>query len=285
MAANQLTKVCFSLLLGACLNAASFLGVRAQQAPSPYRTDLLVDGALITGFTGLGVAGVYLVGKKEAPTEAKLATLDKNDVPGIDRWVAGKYSERAQRVSDVLFYPTMVIAPGLLAVNKSTRAHFGQVAVLYTEAMMATNAVFALTIGNVTRYRPYLYGTEGGSGAGSRRTGVIATNSFFGGHTANTATVTFFTAKVLHDFNPGSPAEPYIWTAAALLPVGVAAARIQAGKHFLTDNLVGYAVGAASGLLVPQLHKKKNDDLSIAPLQGLNINGYPYGGLMLTKRL
>ncbi len=284
MAALLLPKTWFPLLLGAVLGAGP--GARAQQAPSPYRTSLPADGALIAGFTGLGVAGVYLASRKDAPTEALLATLDKRDVPRIDRFVAGKYSERAQGVSDVLFYPTMIIAPGLLAVNSTTRGRFGQVAVLYTEAMLATNAVFALSIGSVTRYRPYLYGPEGGSGPGSDRTGVIATNSFFGGHVANTATVTFFTAKVLHDFNPGSPAEPYIWTAAALLPAGVAVARMEAGKHFLTDNLVGYAVGATMGVLVPHLHKKKTDTgLSLTPVQGLNANGYPYSGLLLRQRL
>ena len=56
-------------------------------------------------------------------------------------------------------------------------------------------------MGNVYRYRPYLYGPEGGDDRG----GKVATNSFFAGHTA-----TFFAAKVFHDFNPGLRAQPYV---------------------------------------------------------------------------
>lgn len=32
--------------------------------------------------------------------------------------------------------------------------------------------------------------------------------------------------------------------------------RIEAGKYLLTDNLLGYPVGATMGVVVPQLHKK-----------------------------
>ncbi|MCC2545405.1 phosphatase PAP2 family protein [Hymenobacter sp. BT175] len=275
-------KLFVSLWLAATLLLAAEPG-RAQSTPSasPYHTRLLVDGAIITGLTGIGVTGLYLVQQKRVPTEAELALLRKSDVPRIDRFVAGRYSERAQLVSDLLFYPTMGLAPGVLALNPASRGRFGQVAVLYVEAMMATNAIFASTVGTTYRYRPYLYGPEGGS----RRTQPVATNSFFGGHTANSATVTFFTAKVLHDFNPGSAAEPYIWTAAAVLPAAVAYARMEAGKHFLTDNIVGYAVGATVGIMVPQLHKARGAGYSFAPVQGLNVNGHSYGGLLISKRL
>jgi membrane-associated phospholipid phosphatase len=61
---------------------------------------------------------------------------------------------------------------------------------------------------------------------------------------------------------------------------------MEAGKHFLTDVIVGYTIGATVGVLVPQLHKKKDGNgLSILPLQGQNANGFAYSGLMLTKRL
>jgi membrane-associated phospholipid phosphatase len=31
---------------------------------------------------------------------------------------------------------------------------------------------------------------------------------------------------------------------------------MKGGKHFLSDVLVGFTVGAATGLLVPQLHRR-----------------------------
>ena len=91
---------------------------------------------------------------------------------------------------------------------------------------------------------------------------------------------------MFHDFNPGSAAEPFVWGAAAVVPAAVAYYRIEAGKHFLTDNLVGYAVGATMGVVVPQLHKTAGRrGVSAAPMQGLNVNGFAYSGLVLTKRL
>ena len=254
----------------------------AQKMPSPYKTNFVKDGLITTGLAGLSVTGLYLVQQKHGLKDDELARLNKNDVPKIDRWIAGKYSESYQLAGDLLCYPTLLIAPGLLALNPAARGRFGQVAALYLETMLTSDAMFTMTVGNVSRARPYLYGTEGGSG----RSGKIATNSFFAGHTAHTATATFFAAKVFHDFNPDSPAQPYIWTAAALVPAVVAYTRIEAGKHFLTDNLVGYTIGATMGVLVPQLHKKSGQPgVALLPMQGLNVNGFSYSGFSLTKQL
>jgi len=276
-------KLFFSITLsGALLLASEPPAVAQQQAPSPYHTRFAIDAPVVLGLGAVSAFGLYRVQQKSGLSNAELAALNKNDLPSYDRFSAGYYSETAQTVSDLLCYPSLVIAPGLLALNPAIRSRYGQVAALYLETMLATDAIFTTTVGNVSRNRPYLYGTEGGDG----RNGKIATNSFFAGHTAHTATATFFAAKVFHDFNPGSAAEPFIWTAAAVLPAAVAYSRIEAGKHFLSDNVVGYALGAAMGIVVPQLHKKTSGrGMSLLPMQGQNVNGYAYSGLLLTKRL
>ncbi|MFD1470527.1 phosphatase PAP2 family protein [Hymenobacter caeli] len=254
----------------------------AQQAPSPYHTRFAVDAPVALGLGAVSGFGLYRVQQKHGLSAAGLAALSKDDVPRIDRFSAGYYSARAQTTSDYLCYGSLLVAPGLLALNPAARGRCGQVAALYVETLLATDAIFTTSVGNVARYRPYLYGPEGGDD----RTGKIATNSFFSGHTAHTATATFFAAKVFHDFNPGSRAQPYVWGAAAAVPVVVAYFRIEAGKHFLTDNLLGYAVGATTGVVVPQLHKKAGAaGVSLAPIQGLNANGYAYSGLLLRKQL
>ncbi|KAA9331634.1 phosphatase PAP2 family protein [Hymenobacter busanensis] len=275
-------KYVSSLLLAGTL-LASVPAATAQQASSPYRTRFAVD-APITALFGIGAGtGLYLIQQKHGLSEAEQAALNKNDVPKIDRWVAGKYSDNAQLASDLLCYPTLVIAPGLLALNDNVRGRYGQVLGLYVQALAFSDAAFTLSAGNVYRYRPYLYGTEGPA---NKRGSRIATNSFFAGHTAHTATATFFAAKVFHDFNPDSPAQPYVWGAAALVPAGVALFRMEAGKHFLTDNLLGYTVGAASGILVPQLHKTAGRaGMSVVPLRGINANGFGYSGLLISKQL
>ena len=272
----------FTLLLFGMFGIAASPAAVAQQASSPYHTRFAVDAPITLGLGALSATGLYLVQQKHGLTGAELANLNRNDVPKIDRFSAGYYSESAQTKSDILCYGSIVVAPALLALNPAARGRYGQVAALYLETMLTADAIFTLTVGNVYRYRPYLYGTEGGNG----RSGKIATNSFFAGHTAHTATATFFAAKVFHDFNPGSRAEPFVWGAAAVIPAAVAYYRIEAGKHFLTDNLVGYTVGATMGILVPQLHKTaRRAGMSVQPIQGLNVNGYAYSGLLLVKQL
>ena len=277
-------KLLVSLALsGACFLASGPVAqAQAQKAPSPYKTDLLVDGGITVGLGALSATVLYLVQQKSGLSNDELAALDRNDVPKIDRFTAGNYSERAQTISDVLCYPTLLVAPGLLALNSNVRSRYGQVLGLYLQTMLATDAAFTMTVGTVYRYRPYLYGSEGGNS----RSGKIATNSFFAGHTAHTATATFFAAKVFHDFNPDSPAQPFIWGAAAIIPAAVGYYRMEPGKHFLTDNIVGYTVGATMGILVPQLHKNAaRQGYSLTPMQGLNVNGYSYSGMRISKQL
>ncbi|GAB2868270.1 phosphatase PAP2 family protein [Hymenobacter ruber] len=269
-------------LAGSLLTAAAPTVSAQNQAGSPYHTRFAVDGPVILGLGAVSAFGLYRVQQKSGLSDAELAALNKNDVPKIDRFSAGWYSDRAQTTSDLLCYPTLVIAPGLLALNDDVRSHYGQILGLYVETMLATDALFTTSVGNIYRYRPYLYGPEGGGG----RSGAIATNSFFAGHTGHTATATFFAAKVLHDFNPGYAGEPFVWGAAAVVPAAVAYFRIEAGKHFLTDNIVGYTVGTTMGILVPQLHKVAGrHGMSFMPVQGLNANGYAYSGMLLSKKL
>jgi hypothetical protein len=270
-----------ALVIAGALGLAS-APASAQKVPSPYHTRFAVDAPIIAGELAVSGFGLYRSMQRTGLNAAELAALRKEDVPSFDRFSAGYYSARAQTASDLLCYPTLAIAPGLLALSPSIRSHYGQVAVLYLQSVLAADALFTTAIGNIPRYRPFLYGTEGGE----QRTSRIETNSFFAGHTAHTAAATFFAAKVFHDYNPDSPARPYVWGAAAAVPAAVAYFRLQAGKHFLSDNIVGYAVGATAGIVVPQLHKvAARQGISFSPLQGVNINGYSYSGLLLSKQL
>ncbi|MBT2556279.1 phosphatase PAP2 family protein [Hymenobacter sp. ISL-91] len=256
--------------------------VQAQRAPSPYRTRFAVDAPVTAGLGALSGVGLLLISKKDGLNNSQLAALNKQDVPKFDRFAAGNFSTSAQTASDLIVYPSLLLAPGLLALDSDVRGRYGQVLGLYLQTMLASNATFTLTAGNVYRYRPFLYGSEGGG----KRNSHISTNSFFAGHTANTAAATFFAAKVYHDFNPGSAARPFVWGTAALLPAATGYFRLKAGKHFLSDNILGYTVGAAVGILVPQLHKTTSrTGLSVYPVQGVNINGYAYSGLGFIKQL
>lgn len=251
-----------------CLLILSFLSCLtcpaiAQEA-SPYKTSTRVDLPVTLGGVALSGLGLYLVSNKHGLSDAEVLSLDKADINSFDRFSAGNYDEDAKKLSDKFFYGSFA-TPLVLLFDGKIAHKAGQVAALYVETMAVTGTLFTMAAGNVYRVRPLAYG--GDEVPLRQKSTKNATNSFFAGHTAATASATFFVAKVFHDFNPDSPARPYVWTAAAAIPAAVGYLRLKAGKHFLSDNLLGYAIGAGTGILVPQLHKKASSlGLQLSPV-------------------
>lgn len=230
---------------------------RAKE-PATYKLKPLTDGAIIAGGVGLSVLGVNLIKNKKDITQTELDAKKKSDIPFFDRGNAGWFSDKADKDSYIPFYAAfgMPIVFGL--IDKNERQKFGQLMVLYTETMAITGALFTMSTGNVYRSRPYVYGTkvDAVKGAGYRLDND-SHRSFYAGHTAASAAGSFFAAKAFADLNPNSKLKPYVWGVAAAVPAVVGYLRFKAGMHFLSDNLLGYALGAGAGIFVPQLHKVK----------------------------
>jgi len=186
---------------------------------------------------------------------------------GLDRWAAGYNSERANSDGYIPFYASFVL-PFALLLNENERSHAGQISVLFIETMATTGALFSITAGLVQKSRPLVYNT---SLPVEERIDKKEQRSFFAGHKAATAAATFFAAKVFSDFNPESSLKPYVWGVAVAIPVSVGYLRIKAGKHFLTDNIIGYALGAASAILTPEIHKKTNKNIHVYPVTNIRL--------------
>lgn len=241
------------------------------QTESPYKTSWKADGLAIAGGVGLSALGLSLIKNKRDLTETEVNALSKDDVFFMDRFAAGDISDQADKDSYIPFYGSFAAVPVIMLLNKGQRHNAGQVMTLFVEAMSVTGALFSITAGSVQRSRPYVYNTTLPM---SDRMDSDAQRSFFAGHTAATATATFFAAKVFSDFNPDSKLKPYVWAAAAIVPAGVGYLRLKGGRHFLSDNVLGYGIGATVGILVPQLHKKSNTTgLSLAPYGGNGVQG------------
>lgn len=236
--------------------------VQAQN-DSPYKTSTKVDLPIIVTGMGLTYYGLTRMQAKPGISEAEAEAMRTSDVNGFDRFSAGYYSESANHYSDFPFYASFA-APFLLALDGNVKSKAGQVFALYVETMAVTGTLFTMTNGHVKRNRPLTYSPDVSLAEKAR---ANSQNSFYAGHTAASASAAFFAAKIFHDFNPDSPARPYIWATAAAIPATVGYFRLKAGKHFLSDNILGYVMGATAGILVPQLHKKSNKrDISIVPV-------------------
>lgn len=232
------------------------------QNDSPYRTSFKKDAPITAVGIGLSAYGLSLMTGKDGLTEEQIRLLDKNDVNGFDRFSAGYDSETAKKISDYPFYGSFLL-PFTLIANSNVKSNAGQVFGLYVQTMAVTGALFTMTNGLNPRIRPLVYSADVPI---YEKTRANSRNSFYAGHTAAAASASFFFAKVFHDFNPDSPARHFVWAGAATIPAVVGYCRLKAGKHFLSDNILGYAIGAAAGIVVPQLHKKANDSgFSLTP--------------------
>lgn len=234
-----------------------------SQDNSPYRTSFKADAPIIAGGVGLSYLGLTMIRNKDALTQAEVLSRSKSDVNSFDRGAAGNYSNSSDKASYYPFYASFVM-PFAMLLNDKEGKKAGQVLVLYLETMAITGTMYTLTAGSVQRSRPLVYSSKAPM---SERTDKDSQRSFYAGHTAATAAATFFVAKVFQDFNPDSQAKPYVWVAAAVIPATVGYLRLRSGMHFLSDNIIGYAVGAATGIVVPQLHKKSSgSNISLVPV-------------------
>ncbi len=230
-----------------------FLASFAQaQRPNPYnlswKVDAPVAGASIMLHTG------YLFAKKRVNLldTAYINRLNRRDIWKIDRSAAYNWSPKAAKVSDWVMFGCMA-SPALLLLDKKTHPNFGKISLIGLEVFALNTGLTNLTKALVHRTRPYNYNPNTPL---SQKLHGDARMSFFSGHTSVSSSMCFYTAKVFHDYNPNSQLRPYVWATAAVVPAVTGYLRWRAGKHFFTDIVTGYLIGAAVGILVPELHRR-----------------------------
>ena len=212
--------------------------------------------------TGLGL-GLSILGTSmntEGPLLEDINALNENDLWALDRSAIYNDSQTAQTLSDIILY-TSVSMPFIIYSDKMCRSEGLTVGYMGFETFLLTFGVTQVTKSAVERYRPFTYNPDVPLdvklGSGSRV-------SFFSGHTSVTTSMSFFAAKVITDLRPNSKYNWLVWTAGASAPALIGYLRYEAGKHFLTDVMVGYAVGAAIGYLVPAAHLNENINVGIS---------------------
>ncbi len=239
---------------------------------SPYHTSFKKDAPIIAVGLGLTYLGNTLIKNKKELTPAELATKTRDKVPFFDRGNVGFYDKEIDKASYIPFLSSFAMPLAMILINKNESRNASQILVLYIESLSVTSSLFTLTDGILSRSRPLVYGTLASP---QERMNKNNQRSFFAGHTAATASATFYAAKIFHDLNPSSKAKPYVWAVAAAVPAVVGYMRYKSGFHFLSDNLLGYAVGAASGILIPEWHKSKaSKNVSFVPQSEKDFRGF-----------
>lgn len=244
------------------------------------RYQLPLGGAAIV----LSTLGFHALDEKARMNADDVMKLNVNDINAFDRPTAlldpSGFGNAASKGD--FFLNFSVMSPILLALDKKMRKDWVDLLTLYLASQAVDNMLYFSAIAAVRRPRPLAYNTGLTT---IERTGVGMSKSFFSGHVSFSATATFFAVKTLTDYHhiKGWP-RLLLYGAAAIPPIIVGYYRVAAGRHFKTDVIVGFISGAASGILVPELFRKRdrNKEKSVSFLPYYMQEG---GGVSLLVKL
>ncbi|TLX74658.1 phosphatase PAP2 family protein [Labilibacter sediminis] len=251
-------------------SALSYAQIRKADSTSVYAVNRLIEIPVSIGLHVANFYGFDYLTSKPGLTYDQVMALDANDIWFVDRFAAKQDPSnrlKAHNTSDV-FMNISVGLPVLLGLDKKIRKDWFDLIILYAETQGINSGIYILNASVFKRTRPFVYHKDVPN---YERLAKETRNSFFSGHVSTAACASFFTAKVYFDYHPESGSEKYWLYGAALVPPAlVGYYRIRAMKHFPTDVITGTVVGAAVGILVPHLHKRKKADsgLSIMPYAG-----------------
>lgn len=234
--------------------ASLLLATQLVWAQMPYRLQMRTDAAVFSTNAALLGWNAYAAAQHRGFSEFELATLGVPAARGFDRIALNRWNESAGHRSDYTLFAAFGTAGLTVLAHTKADRRFGDAVVMGTMWFQTNLSTLMLTDAvknSVRRNRPFVY-FDGAPLAD--RMEADARKSFFSGHTSLTACNTFFAAKVWNDMHPDSRWAPVVWSAAALVPAYVGWQRVEAGKHYPSDVVVGAVVGAAVGCLIPTIH-------------------------------
>jgi membrane-associated phospholipid phosphatase len=209
------------------------------------------DIPLASAAIGLTITHV-LMDKDHSVSPEYIMGLNPSSVNDFDASATRQFSSSADKASDFFLFSAMA-SPVLLMADPAIRKDWKEVSIITLETYLIGLGLVSLSKNLVDRPRPIAFNkklsVQDRAESGTR-------NSFMSGHTSATAMSTFMMATILTDYHPDSRWKPLIWILAAGLPLTTGMLRYKAGKHYFTDVIAGYAVGALTGFAVPRIHKR-----------------------------
>ncbi|MCK5370082.1 MAG: phosphatase PAP2 family protein [Cyclobacteriaceae bacterium] len=242
---------------------------------NPYNLDFHNEIPFIIAGTASMTYGLLMQSSNNTLpfNENELNQLDRLDVNSFDRPATYNWDTNAQKTSDIL-RTGIIILPIIFLTNHHTRSDFGSLLVMGLEVGAITYGITTGVKHTFNRTRPLAYNENVPL---DERTSPNTRLSYFSGHASFTASFSFYIAKVMNDYHPNMKTgyKIAIWSFSAAIPIATGYLRVKGGRHFPTDTISGVVFGAFVGWLIPELHKKKDEDrkLSITPLYNLGSKG------------
>ncbi len=225
-----------------------------------YKVNPWIDGSITLAAFITSSLGLKITDQKPPLDSLEINQLDANDINAFDRsatWQDASYIQQARHISNIGMQVSIFL-PALLMLDKEIRQDWAPVLLLFLQAEAITGTLWSWGAAmHIDRIRPVVYNPDVEY---AEKTFYRNRNSFFSGHTSTSATASFYTAKVYCDYHPELGNKKFIFYGLAVIPPAFTGYyRYKGMKHFPTDVLAGMAVGAAVGILVPHLHKKKKE--------------------------
>jgi membrane-associated phospholipid phosphatase len=210
--------------------------------------------------------GIPSVVNKQEVSLSELQALNKGVINSIDSWALKQDPSKMDAFENYSDYSLAVslALPAFLLLDKQIKRDWSDVLLMYLETMTITTNIFEwsyLGPSFQNKFRPITYYdqlTYDQRNSGSYR------NSFYSGHVATLAASTFFMAKVYTDYHPGIGGNKYLlYGAATIPPLILGYCRVRALKHFPSDIMAGVTIGALVGVIVPELHRLQDKNISL----------------------
>ena len=238
---------------------ASGFDLRRLTFDSPSNTfslSPLTDG-IIFGTEAALISTDFLLEKVILePTPYQGEIYLKSDVNPVDRFFMQPYSKNFDDIGTITQFASLLTPAVLMAAPMEEWCTIG---VMYAESVFLSYGLKELVKNLVNRPRPYMYF----DGAPEKDIAEGDWNkSFFSGHTTLSFTGATFTSYVFSKYFPDSKWKLPVIIGSYGLATTTAILRMKSGNHFLTDVLVGAAVGTLSGFLVPYLHSFSDEPVS-----------------------
>ncbi|HUC82711.1 MAG TPA: phosphatase PAP2 family protein [Flavisolibacter sp.] len=254
-------------------------------APAVYKINPIKTAVIGLAATAANMIAINnILHNKKDLTVTEVQALRPDIVNSFDRWALEldpSKRDRFYRLSDHALTAILAGSAATFVLNKRTRKDWLRLGLMYYETQFLTFAFYDFSpIGPFfqNRVRPvsyYDYFPMDLRKRGNQR------NSLYSGHVANATSATFFAVKVYCDYHPEIGKKKYLLYGAASLPALFCGwARIKALAHFPSDVLVGYTIGGLFGILVPQMHRIKSNNIKLNTFY----NGQS-GGIQLTYKI
>lgn len=229
---------------------------------SPLKDSILLGCGLTFAATDIILDKVINLNQLDFSDDMNFLTEEVNP---FDRSFINDYSKTLDYLGTG-FEGLSVLSPlCLLATSKSEWLTIGT---MYTEALLYSYSIKELAKLLVNRTRPFMYSEDYPLNKVEENDWA---DSFFSGHATLSFAAATFSSYTFCNYFPTSNWKIPVIALSYSLACTTSVLRILSGNHFVTDVLIGAAIGSATGFLIPFLHtlnttKKINSNFSASIL-------------------